>query len=415
MRYNPFRPNSAVVPGMFVGRIQELESIEQSLLQTKNGNPQHFLVNGERGIGKTSLFDYVRDISTGTYGTLDDTVFNFLTVSIDLGGCESEIEIIRKIARGFRSELQKKEDLKQRAKEAWDWITNWEILGIKYEKPSKEDNLDPEEIVDEFVSCVAEFLSASDKSIDGVLFLVDEADWPPVEAGLGKTLKFLNERLARLRCHRVIFGLAGLPQLLSKLHASHESSPRLFHSMLLETLEVEERIKVVNIGLDEANSINSEIMKIDDTAVEFLAELSEGYPHFLQQFAYCAFDADTDYVIDIDDVGRGAFAENGALSQLGDKFFSQMYNARISSEEYRRVLDAMAEYGDRWISRKTIIAESGVSEANVTNALKALRDKEIIIYDDARRGHYRLPTRSFAAWINAVKTAAAKRDVDSEL
>jgi predicted Rossmann fold nucleotide-binding protein DprA/Smf involved in DNA uptake len=141
-----------------------------------------------------------------------------------------------------------------------------------------------------------------------------------------------------------------------------------------------------------------------------LADLSEGYPHFVQQFGYSAFEHDSDNLIDLDDVGDSAFKPGGALSQLGDKFFNEMYHARISSEDYRRVLDAMADHGDDWVARKTIIKESGVSEANVDNALSTLKLKEIILQDDTRRGYYRLPTYSFAAWINALKQARAKSD-----
>ena len=55
-KFNPYRPNSLVTPGMFAGRFDEIRRTEQALLQTKFGNPQHFLFEGERGIGKSSLF-----------------------------------------------------------------------------------------------------------------------------------------------------------------------------------------------------------------------------------------------------------------------------------------------------------------------------------------------------------------------
>lgn len=308
--------------------------------------------------------------------------------------------------------MTRNERLRTAASGVYDWITNWEVLGVKYNKPQDAATIDVESIVDELIINMADFVQRASGQIDGVLLLLDEADAPPVEANLGKTLKLISERLGRERCYKVLFGLAGLPNLLGKMFESHESSPRLFHTMLLEPLEIEERKKVVEMGLESANQLNTQTTEIEVEALDFLAELSEGYPHFLQQFAFSAFASDSDDYIDFDDVGAGAFQENGALSQLGDKFFNQMYNARISSEDYRRVLDAMAEYADGWVTRKTIIAESGVVESSVTNALKALRDREIIVADDARRGHYRLPTRSFAAWINATKAAAAKRDVE---
>ena len=58
-RINPFRPNSPINPGMFVGRVGELEKLEAALLQTKAGQPTNFMLTGERGIGKTSLLDYL--------------------------------------------------------------------------------------------------------------------------------------------------------------------------------------------------------------------------------------------------------------------------------------------------------------------------------------------------------------------
>lgn len=55
-KYNPFRPDKMAGPGMFAGRFEELGVIDHSLLQARNGNPQHFIVQGERGLGKSSLF-----------------------------------------------------------------------------------------------------------------------------------------------------------------------------------------------------------------------------------------------------------------------------------------------------------------------------------------------------------------------
>jgi hypothetical protein len=104
-------------------------------------------------------------------------------------------------------------------------------------------------------------------------------------------------------------------------------------------------------------------------------------------------------------VKLGAFKENGALAQLGVKYFNEMYHGKIASEDYRTVLNAMAAHGDDWVARKDIIAESEVSESSVTNALSALKDRKIIMVEDGRRGFYRLPTKSFAAWINAFRSA----------
>ncbi len=198
--------------------------------------------------------------------------------------------------------------------------------------------------------------------------------------------------------------MAGLPSLVAKLRASHESSPRIFSILRLETLEMNERKQVVMKGLESANSRNETKTEITDEALALLAELSEGYPHFVQQFSYNAFDTNTDMVIDIQDVVNGAYADNGAIAQLGSKYFNEMYFGKISSDEYRRVLDTLAEYGDNWTSKRTLVGDSGLKESTMANALNALKNRNIILTDSSRQGFYRLPTKSFAAWINAIKS-----------
>jgi Cdc6-like AAA superfamily ATPase len=65
MRFNPFRPNSIVSPEMLHGRTEELSFIQQSLFQSHHGNPQHFLIEGERCLGKSSLFLMFHQFASG--------------------------------------------------------------------------------------------------------------------------------------------------------------------------------------------------------------------------------------------------------------------------------------------------------------------------------------------------------------
>ncbi len=84
MRFNPYRPNSIVTPKMFHGRAEELAFIQQSLLQTPYGNPQHFLIEGERGLGKSSLFLMVNQFASGKLALSDGLKMNFLVLNIEL-------------------------------------------------------------------------------------------------------------------------------------------------------------------------------------------------------------------------------------------------------------------------------------------------------------------------------------------
>ncbi len=401
IKYNPFQPNKIVSPGMFVGRIDELRKIESYLFQTKSGNPAHFIIEGERGIGKSSLLKYVTPLAMGNFSSLKGVTFRFLVVSVDLGSSNTQLDIIRTIARELKVQLNKVQTAKEAAKSVIDFLGNWEVLGVRYHKNAAD--FDPEDAKDSLVDQLVSVVTNDTLEYDGILIMLDEADYPPVEANLGSLMKSITEKLSRDNCDNILFGLAGLPSLLTKMRSSHESSARIFTVLTLDPLEPKERANVIDSGITEANTKNDKPTIISEDAKELLADMSEGYPHFIQQFGYCAFEADSDYEIDTVDVLAGAHAENGAISQLGRKYFSEMYFSKINSNDYRKLLNIMANYSDNWVARKTMIFESKLKDSTVNNALLALKAKSIIIADESRQGFYRLPTKSFAAWINAIK------------
>jgi len=402
-KFNPFRPNHIVRPGMFAGRLDELEMIEQSLFQTKHGNPEHFLIEGERGIGKSSLLLYVDGLARGALLRENNERFRFLVVSVELQSTNTYEDIIRIIATDLRRAIAETDRIKELARKSWEFLKKWEVLGVSYTK--NETKLEPYELLENLVNTIVDLMFEAGGEIDGILLLIDEADKPPAASDLGSFAKLLTERLTRRDCDRVLLGFAGLPNLIPKLRESHESSPRVFTTLSLDPLEVAERIDVVHRGLELAERESGVNTKISKEAEAMISNLSEGYPHFIQEFAHCAFDQDDDDYIDADDVSGGAYKENGALEQLGHKYFHVPYFDQIDSDDYRKVLQAMADHLDGFVPRKKILKSSGVKEATLNNALRALKERNIILPNERKPGEYRLPTKSFAVWIKAVSAA----------
>jgi hypothetical protein len=400
MRFNPYRPNSIVTPEMFQGRTDELVFIQQSLLQTRYGNPQHFLIEGERGLGKSSLFLMVNQFASGKRLLYDGTKMNFLVLNIELDASQTFFDIIRNLAAEFQRALSEKEQVKMLARDTWNFLSNWEILGVRYHK-NNESLVRPYEVLNEIVKRFEEVILNAKDAFDGILLLIDEADRPSVNASLGEIVKLLTEKLTKRGCDRLAIGMTGQPGLIDKLKASHESSSRIFTTLLLKPLTLDENIAVIQSGLSFANTINQFPTKINQEALRLIAQLSEGYPHFLQEFAYKAFEADSDWLIDEQDVKSGAYGTNGALNQLGHKYFNDIYFAQIGSDDYRRVLQSMARYSDEWVDRSKIKDGIEIKDTTLNNAIIALKNRAIIIPNVAVKGEFRLPTKSFAAWIKA--------------
>lgn len=280
-----------------------------------------------------------------------------------------------------------------------------QVGGIKFREEAKEGHKDSE-LVEDLSFAISESLKSLGSEVDGILILIDEADKPPASANLGTLVKLLTERLKLRGCDRVCIGLAGLTAVREKLRKSHESSLRLFKVFALDRLSMDDCATAIRRGLDAAKEKNGFEVSITPDAEASLSFITEGYPHFIQQFAYCAFDADDDNNIDVEDVQKDAYGETGALQQLGLKYFEKQFFDQIGSDEYRQVLRVMAKHFDGWVKKADIRKEAaGIKASTLDNALVALKSRGVILTKPGAKGTYKLPSRSFAVWIRAYTQA----------
>lgn len=256
--------------------------------------------------------------------------------------------------------------------------------------------------------CQADQDDVSSARYDGLLLLIDEADNASPSLGLGSFTKMLLERLQRHDCEKVMVGLAGLPELRQVLLDSHPSSLRVFEELPLGRLSDREVTGVIEICMARANKDNAEKTSIDDDAKGFLVSLSEGYPHFIQQFGYCAFAADTDGKITSPDVVNSALGKRGGLEIIGDRYYRNDFYNKIQKDSYRQVLRIMAEKDDGWIAKAEIKEKFEGKESTLDNAIQALRERHIILSQEGQRGIYRLQHRGFALWIKLYNSDRAQ-------
>jgi AAA ATPase domain len=176
VKFNPFRPGNIVGPGMFVGRVDEIKTIEQSLFQTKHGNPQHFTIQGERGIGKSSLLMYVDMVARKGFVLNAGHTTSFPVLSVDMGGVEEQIDIVNTIGRELRLKLSQRNLLTESAKNIWNFLSKWEVLGVRYHGGVRE--ADPDNAREELTDQIVKLMQAESDNLDGIVLLIDEADSP---------------------------------------------------------------------------------------------------------------------------------------------------------------------------------------------------------------------------------------------
>jgi DNA-directed RNA polymerase subunit F len=399
---------------MFAGRFNELKILERCLFQTKMGNPEHFLIHGERGIGKSSLLYYTSVTAEGKITNQAGETLRFIVVNVELEPASDYREIVYKVGASLKRALDKRNDSVSKAKAAWDFLKKWEVMGVKYSEELAERSAS--ELLEELCNNIADVVERLSGEIDGMAIFIDEADQAPTSANLGEFAKILTERLPKLGCHRTCLGLAGVSNVVQRMSESHGSSLRIFTMLNLQPLTEDERRQVIERGLAEANQSSGDTITIADDAMDWIVQHSEGYPQFIQQYAYSAFDAfaaKDGNEIQLLHVILGAFVESGAIEQLGAKYFEQQYFKKIGSDEYRTVLHVMAKHGTDHVSKATLRKETGLTESTLSNALKALRDRRIIMSNPRKTGEYCLPTKSFASWIRAFTEGRTEQAIEA--
>ena len=404
---------------MFAGRVTHLDSLQEALRQTRGERPKHFMLTGERGIGKTSLLQYFKLMARGQV-SVEDNPMKFLVVELDIDANATDLGLIQRVNIAISRALQGGEPARSFLTTAWEFLQRVQALGVSI-RPG--EGVNAETLHDEFAHSLAqtcERISGSDAAsifeaqYDGVVILIDEADNAPSELRLGAFLKLLIERIERYGCRRLMVGLAGMPSLRDALRESHASSLRLFDELPVGPLFSEEVSWVIDRALAEANKLNAEQTTIDAAAKEALISYAEGYPHFIQQFGYSAFEADTDLIIDTQDVERGAIGPQGAMEKIGDRYYRDDFYNKIQKSSYRQVLRIMAENGNRWVSKSDIRIKFRGQQTTLDNAIHALRDRNIILTKEGERGVYRLQHQGFAFWIKLYATEPHERQTHLE-
>ncbi|ENM5895746.1 ATP-binding protein [Vibrio mimicus] len=401
-KINPFKPHSPVPTAMFAGRINEITAFEKGLHQTKYGSPSNFLITGERGIGKSSLLMLYKPLANGDIAT-EYGKFNFVTVNAVISPRTNLLTFIKIIERSLKREVGKIESVRSFLNDTWAFVQRIKVLDSGIEQSSTTE--DPDLVIDDFVYSLSETCTRianpekGEQAKDGIVIFIDEADNSSCDLHLGYFLKVVTEMLQQYGCNTVMFVVAGLPDVIEKLSSSHESSLRVFNQLKVKELSPEDRHYVIERGMEEGNKLNEEQTTISADAKRHISTLSEGYPHFIQQFSYSAFDTNTDGEISEEDVLNGAFNVGGALDSIGSRYYAAQYHEQIKSDDYRQVLSIMAENLSSWVKKSEIREKFTGSDQTLTDALKALTARKIILKNPSKMGEYRLQQRGFALWI----------------
>lgn len=310
-----FQPGQPVSPDRFEGREDIINEILKYFPAVRSGSPQHFFITGKRGMGKTSLANYISDFARNNYSMVTAHIMNDGVHDID----ELVVQIIERVLNAIRPEKW--------SSKIFNRISNYIDsvgfggLSIKFKPP--EDEL--KNIKDNLAFYLSDLVS-NFKDKDGLFIVIDDIN------GLSETPEFANwyksfaDTLATsINNAKMCIMLTGYPEKFMRLYDHNPSVNRIFHTHELKPLcdeEVEKFYTTIFSSYD---------IEISHSALESMTKYSSGMPTMMQEIGDATFWKDTDGYIDDEDA-LGGIIEAG--NRIGLKYLQPLLDNRIRSENY---------------------------------------------------------------------------------
>jgi hypothetical protein len=329
---NPFNPGAGTPPPELVGRDPILQQVDIILERIKRGRSERsLLLVGLRGVGKTVLLREVRRraldkayavemIEAQEEQTLAQLLVPALRrLLLDLDGAKRTIAAVKRGLRVLRSFLGTIE-----AKTGEVGVT----LGVDPEK-GRADSGDLESDLKDMLIALGEAARDTERPI---ALLIDELQYLP-KRDLAALIRSLHA-VAQEGLPLILFG-AGLPQLFLQVGEAKSYAERLFRFFEIDRLSHAESDEVVR------GPVRQEGASVTQGALEEIYKQTKGYPYFLQEWGYRAWNLAPESHID-EYVARQA--TRLALEELDHQFFRVRFD-RVTPGE-REYLRALAELGE---------------------------------------------------------------------
>jgi hypothetical protein len=328
---NPFSPGAGSPPPELAGRDELIESARLMLHRVRMGRyEQSLMLVGLRGVGKTVLLNKVREMAEA---------HDYSIVMIEATEGRSLPELLIPALRQILYQLDAMAGVSNKVKRGLRVLRSF-VGAVKVKVADVEIGLDidPEKgsadsgdlEADLSAMLVALGEAAQDRS-RAVAVIVDELQYLS-EAEMSALIMAVH-RISQRQLPVVLVG-AGLPQLVGLAGRSKSYAERLFVYPDIGPLAADDAKEALR------GPIRAQGADITDAALEELVAVTHGYPYFLQEWGYQAWNLAASSTIDADVVRH---ATGVAIKKLDGSFFRVRFD-RLTPRE-KDYMRALAELG----------------------------------------------------------------------
>ncbi len=326
---NPFSPGAGAPPPELVGRSELLDQARVLFARVLSGRSEKSLIlTGLRGVGKTVLLN---EMSVSAQSA------RFRTVYIEAPEDRRLPDMLAPALKSLLFDLDRMQGVSEKVKRglrvlrAWLGTPQVTINDVTYGL-AYDPELGIADSGDLSTDITALFVTIAEAAMDrgfGVALLIDEVQY--LTSDELSALIVAMHRLQQLTLPFVLIG-AGLPTLPGLAGQAKSYAERLFDFPTVGELSRSDSFVAL------AEPIRKQGVDIDEGALGRIFDLTRGYPYFLQEWGYQAWNVAVSSPIRESDI---VTATNRVIPRLDSSFFRVRYDRLTPSE--RRYLRAMAE------------------------------------------------------------------------
>lgn len=398
---SPFYPGHPIPPELFTGRVAQIKRIKsRGVDQVANGKPVAIFIQGEYGIGKSSIANYTRAIAEresdlhGIYVTLG------LAASIQ----DVATAILEGVARSGGHTPSRAEVLRE-------WLGKYtkdvQLFGITLNTEALKRDAANIATPHGILSLLAETVKRLERTnVKGVLLILDEINGisaNPLFAHLIKDVIELNA--AARKPVPLLLMMCGVEARRNEMIRHHPPVGRIFDVVPIEPMSE------IDMRTFFTRSFGSVHVTVDADAMDNLVYYSGGLPKIMHEIGDAVYYVNQDARIDVDDAME-AIAQ--AADEVGRKYVEPQIVDALKSRAYHSILEKVSRLSKDEFSRDELAAGLTAEEMpKLDNFLRRLKKLNVIRQADVP-GEYLFNVKLYQVYLTLKTYKPSPRGAESK-
>ena len=328
---NPYFPGAGTRPLELAGRDEILEDVRVAVRRNKSGAPaRNFMFFGLRGVGKTVLLGELQSIAEEE-GAVTDLVEVSANEQLSITMIMILRAVLLKLDRGARVSEHVRRGLRVLKSFVGVIRARYHDVEFSIDVDSEVGVADSGILTRDLAEVFVAAGEAAKARESAIVILIDEIQNLPLDE-LEALIMAIHSTSQRSLPFMIIG--AGLPSIIKMAGDAKSYAERLFEYPQINSLDEKEARRAL------VKPAAASKVEFENEAVKAIIERTKGYPYFLQEWGYQAWNVATGSPITVTDVRK---ASDLAIKRLDQNFFLSRYE-RLSSPQ-KDYLRAMAELG----------------------------------------------------------------------